>query len=196
MKNSISILVLAMSFMMLFSSCSNEEASLISPEDVLSRIDIVIESNNAEQHYFMQQQPGSSDLLDVLHRSHSSCVDFTISISDNEKLVFSITDQMNSELWTRVGHGYSLFASQDMDDKREWVVSELRKTGGELVGTSHIGEEYPRGTYLDVFKIVEFNPVTNEILCRLENFPLVKLNDNSPMMINGSFRGNVSFLNQ
>ena len=45
-------------------------------------------------------------------------------------------------------------------------------------------------------RIVEFNPANNEILCRVNDFPMVHLSNYEALTVNGTFRGTVNFLNR
>ena len=176
-------------------SCSSsDEAVFTSADDVLERIDMIIDAND-DEHIFAQstQAETHTDLVDFARLSHADKVEFILNIDESRTLTFSVTDQLNAEVWTRIGEGYTLYNAQDMDDKQSWVTAAMKTNGGEILSASHIGNEYPRGTYINAFRIVEFNPANNEILCRIEGFPMVKLNNYEDMTINGTFRGTISF---
>lgn len=195
MKTFNSIPVLAFIALLFVTSCSTTDAVFSDADAVLDRIDMVLEGPEVEHIYIQSEE--SSNLVNFAQHTQNDRMDFILTLDTERELVFSVTDKDNSEIWSRVGAGYSIFPTQHFEDKTSWVKANIISTRnlGDVISTSHYGSEYPREASLNVFRVVEFNPANNEVLCRVDGFPMRSLQGDNEVMITGTFRGKVTFHN-
>ena len=192
------IIPLIIAPMLVFTNaCSEVEESPIGISDVTERIDIVLEGNDTEFIYEQSLESESDqDLIEYnFYGIPSNQIDFKVNLDAGRTLVFTVINQTVDNPWA-VETSYSLFPSSEIEDKQFFVNAAL-ETGGEVPAfLSDHGEEFPSGTYVNVFQVVEYDPIDQEILCRVIDFPLKSTSgDQEIVTINGTFRGAVNFLN-
>ncbi|MEZ5003744.1 MAG: hypothetical protein R2730_11995 [Chitinophagales bacterium] len=200
MKKIIQPTILAISLMMVVSSCSKEEAIKLSPEQVTERIDMVIEGNDREYVYKQSQESDpTEDLITYNYYGLSANnIDFKINLSEDRTLTIQLTNKSLVSPWEHANTSYSIYPAQDEDDKVKFIRAKLEtKSEGNISNyVSNYSNEFPLSPNLNAFTIVEYNLEKSEMLCRLNNITIVPENGNEDeaITITGTFRGSLSFL--
>jgi hypothetical protein len=173
-------------------SCTTEEAVITAPEKVIERIDMVLEGSDTE--FIFLQSPEDEIAQDLIqynfYGNPSHQIDFKVNLDEARTLIFRVVNEADWNPW-ETESSYSVYASQDLEDKQKYVTVELTHGGEVPAYQSNIGGEFPQGTYLNVFRIERYDPSNNEILCRIIDLELVPTaGDHSDILtVNGTFRG-------
>lgn len=181
-------------FAIILSSCTGEDAVLESADIPMERIDLEFEGAAQAAYFLTGETDPLTDLVAYRQFSGASRFDILLHLDDQTVLEFKITDELNAQPWTAAGQSYSVYPDEDLEDKQQYVHAELHGTGEVPEYMSHSADA-PAGILVSVFRVVEYNPVTEEVLCRIAGLPLFKSGyPDEIIRINGTFRGSVAEL--
>ena len=195
MTTLITRLVAISAFALTIASCTVNDIAADLEETAYERIDLVISEPQKESVFLQSSSP--ADLNDLIsfntYEGEAGRVDISVNLDPTRELVFSLTHRTVSPVWT-VEEGFSLHPTRDLDDKLKFVTVELTQGSEGPSYSSNIGDEFPRTIHVDVFRIIDFDPVTGEIFCRMKDLPLAEISGSGIAYVNGTFRGKLEFL--
>lgn len=176
--------------------CIDDEAVFVSPENVTERVDMVIEGAiNESVHLESLERDYTKNLVDFnFYGMGSNKIDFIVDLGKGRFVTISLTNQDVVNPWEHEIN-YSLFPSQVIEDKTTYVTLTLTEgKEGEEIYQSNIGTSCPQGSYLNVFRIVKYDPAASEILCRVVDLPMCGTDGQGDITLSGTFRGSLTFL--
>ncbi|MEZ5003743.1 MAG: hypothetical protein R2730_11990 [Chitinophagales bacterium] len=181
-------------------SCTTSSEELVqrSPQQVMERIDMVLEGEQKIYHFKQSEEADpTEDLVNYnFYGEQSGKIDFNIHLSPQESITIQLVNVQLPNPWAHKNTSYSIYPQADMDDKPKYVkVQMVANNEGGANYVSHIGNDFPNGAALNVFTIVDYNKAANEMLCRIQNLELVHESgdENKTIRIDGTFRGSLTF---
>ncbi|MEZ5008168.1 MAG: hypothetical protein R2728_06240 [Chitinophagales bacterium] len=199
MRKYIQTTLIAFTALFIVTSCSEEPQLIkVAPEQVVERIDMVLESDDREYIYKQSQESDQSEDLVAYNTfgTSSNNIDFNIRISDNRKLTIKLTNNELTNPWEYANLSYAIYPAQEEDDKSKFVRVELETTNeGTSNYISNYGNEFPNKPNLNAFTIEEYNVEKSELLCRIKDVTIIPENGNEgeAITLNGTFRGSLTF---
>ncbi len=196
MKNFKILNLITVAGMILFASCSTIDQDLASIESVSERIDISIDGDMHELVYLQSDQNDNAvDLIDFnVHESSTTRMDIRVNIDAERTIVFRLTCKSQTTPW-ELASSYNIYTTQDLNDKDKYVTVDIVDQNPEgPTFSSNLGSTFPRETCLNVFNVVDYDPVTKEMFCRIIDLPLINNNGQDMLSISGTFYGAVTFL--
>jgi hypothetical protein len=140
----------------------------------------------------MQSDPSADLITYNFYGNPSEHFDFIMNLENGNKLVIKVYDAERMNPWEQVNQPYNIYPQSELEDKLSYTNVELRTSANEPIYATNLNNTAPQGTYLDVFKVVDFDGAT--IQCRLRDMTLYSgSNPDKTITINGTFVGAVTF---